>query len=113
MRLSSQSMTLRFQGKKPLEVWIEVRLVVVGTGKKVSRPGPLYLTSDYEGIVFPSQARLDARGFARLKLVIAPPGAADLRQLQGRFTVWVLIDEEDAGDTIEGRMVFTYTMGGG
>lgn len=113
MRLSSQGQALRFHGKKPLEVWVEVQLVVVKTKEKAPRLGPLYLTSDYDGIVFPSGARLDARGFARLKLVIAPPGLAEHRRLRGRFTVWILIDEEDADDTIEGRLVFTYRVGGG
>lgn len=112
MRLASQSLALRFQGGKPLEVWIEVQLVVVQTKENAPRSGPLYLTSDYNGIVFPSRPRLDAMGFARLKLVIARPGLADRRRLQGRFTVWVLIDEEDADDTIEGRLVFSYSMGG-
>ena len=111
MRLASKSLALRFQGGKPLEVWIEVQLVHGRTRENVHRRAPLYLSSDYDGIVFPSEPRLDSRGFARLKLVIAPPGLAGQRRLQGRITVWVLIDEEDADDTIEGRLIFTYSMG--
>lgn len=113
MRLASQTLVLRFQGRKPLEVWIEVQLLVVRTGENVNRRAPLYFSSDYDGIVFPSQAKLDARGFARLKLIIAPPSLAGHRRLQGRITVWVLIDEEDGDDTLEGKLVFSYAMGGG
>ena len=112
MRLASRNLALRFQGTKPLEVWIEVQLLGVRTREKVSRRAPLYLSSDYEGIAFPSRSRLDARGFARLKLIIAPPGVEDRRRLQGRFTVWVLIDEEEADDTIEGKLVFFYSISG-
>ena len=112
MRLSTRNLQLRFQGGKPLEVWIEVQLVVVNSGEHVPRRAPLYLSSDLDGIVFPSRPRLDEKGFARLKLVIPSPGVETRRRLQGRFTVWVLIDEEDADDTIEGRVVFTYSLGG-
>ena len=112
MRLSTRNLQLRFQGGKPLEVWIEVQLVVVKTGEHVPRRAPLYLSSDLDGIVFPRRPRLDEKGFARLKLVIPSPDAESRRRLQGRFTVWVLIDEEDADDTIEGRLFFSYSMGG-
>ena len=54
----------------------------------------------------PTVANLDVRGFARVALHIAPPEPAD-SDLNGNVFVWALLDQEDADDTAEGRILFT------
>ena len=111
IQLAAKNRTLTFQGGLPEEVLIEIQLVDLRTGKSVHRHSRLYFSSDYNGIIYPSKPRLDGKGFARLKLIIPPPSDAELQRLKGRFVVWVLIDEGDADDTIEGKLNFFFSGG--
>ena len=111
IQLAANNRTLTFQGGLPEEVLIEIQLIDLRTGQTVHRRSPLYISSDYNGIIYPSKPRLDGKGFARLKLVISPPSNAELQRLKGLFVVWVLIDEGDADDTIEGKVIFSISGG--
>ena len=104
--LKSDKRDLKFPGDQPEEVFITVQLIDIKSGRPVRRSGPLYLRSNYDKIDYPTVANLDARGFARVALRIAPPEPAD-SDLNGNVFVWALLDEEDADDTAEGRILFT------
>lgn len=106
-RVAVHPEALTFPGGRPEAVEIEIQLSDVRTGEPEARPGELYFTSSYPGIVYPEQAALDAGGFARVRLVVRPPTEAERRELGGRILVFVVIDAEDADDTIEGRIVLT------
>lgn len=110
IQLAASQRSLTFRGGRPEEVWIEVQLIDDRTGEPVHRGSPLYLTSDHQGIAFPPHPRLDGRGFARLRLLVHPPGKAHRQRLAGRFRVWVLIDEESGDDTIEAQLEFRYLL---
>ena len=107
-RVSVHPEVLTFPGGRPQAVEIQIQLSDVRSGEPVARPGELYFTSSYEGIVYPEQAALDAGGFARVRLVVRPPSEAERRELGGRILVFAVIDDEDADDTIEGRIVLTF-----
>ena len=104
--LKSDKRDLEFPGNQPEEVFITVQLIDIKSGRPVRRSGPLYLRSNYDKIDYPTVANLDARGFARVALRIAPPEPAD-SDLNGNVFVWALLDQEDADDTAEGRILFT------
>ena len=111
MRLAANHRMLTFPGGQPEAVLIDVQLIDVRTGQPVHRSAPLYLSSEYNGIIYPSEPKLDSNGFASVRLTILPPGHADRKRLNGRFIIWVVIDEGDADDTIEGRLIFTFPVG--
>ena len=102
---------LTFPGGKPQSVDVQIQLGDAQSGTPVARPGDLYFTSTYTGIVYPEAVALDANGFARIRLTVHPPSDAEFRELGGRILVFVLIDDEDADDTIEGRIVLLLARG--
>ena len=102
--------SLTFPGGRPQRVVIEIQLSEVKSGEPVARPGDLYFTSTYEGIEYPEFAALDENGYARVTLTVRPPSNAELDALEGRIVVLVVIDEEDADDTIEGRVVLKLSV---
>ena len=103
--------SLTFPSGSPQSVEIEIQLSEVATGEPVARSGDLYFTSTYTGIEYPVGTALDANGFARVRLTVRPPSDAEFRELGGRILVFVLIDYEDADDTIEGRIVLLLARG--
>lgn len=98
---------LRFAGRERQPVRITVQRVDVRTGKPARGAGPLYLTSDYARIDFPAAPALDAKGRATLRLLMHPPSPGS--PCRGQITVWVILDEEDADDTMGARVVIPYT----
>ena len=103
--MQSEKQQLAFEAGKAEEVYINVQLVDIKSGAAVTRPGLVYLRSNYDRITYPAKVSLDARGFARVALKIAPPEAIDAA-LNGSVYVWAVIDQEDADDTSEGRILF-------
>ena len=103
--LKSEKRELTFEAGRPEEVFLTIQAVDLKTGGEVARTGVLYLRSDYDKITYPPTAELNQRGFARVPLVFAPPEASDNR-FNGNVYVWALIDQEDADDTGEGRILF-------
>jgi hypothetical protein len=79
--------------------------VDIKSGGPVTRSGPVYLRSNYDKIEYPSQASLDQRGFARVAIKVLPPEPADA-DLNGNVYVWAVMDQEQADDTAEGRILF-------
>ena len=57
-------------------------------------------------------ANLNQRGFTRVPLVFSPPEASD-DKFNGNVYVWALIDEENADDTVEGKILFTIPVRSG
>ena len=104
-RVTAHPDTLSFPGGRSQRVDVEIQLSDVRSGEPVARPGDLYFTSTYEGIDYPQFAALDENGYARVTFTVRPPSDAELDALDGRIVVLVVIDEEDADDTIEGRVV--------
>ena len=109
--VTAQPDTLSFPRGRPQSVEIEIQLSDAQSGKPVARPGELYFTSTYNGIVYPEGAALDERGYARATLTIRPPSEAEYEQSGGRIVVMIIIEEEDADDTIEGRIVLELPAG--
>ncbi|MDH4249012.1 MAG: FecR family protein [Deltaproteobacteria bacterium] len=103
--LKSEKQKLEFAGGQPESVFVSVQLVDIKSGGAVTRPGLVYMRSNYDRITYPVKIALDQRGFARVALKIAPPEAADAA-LNGSVYVWAVIDQEDADDTSEGRILF-------
>jgi len=106
LEMRSDKRKLGFENNQPEEVFVTLQLVNVSNGREVPRAATIYFRSNYDKVTFPQVARLDQRGFARLPLTLAPPEAADA-QLSGNVYVWAVIDQEDADDTGEGRILFT------
>lgn len=104
LELRSDTRELTFPNGQPQEVFITIQLVDIKSGSPVARSGPLYLRSNYDKIEYPAQAALDERGFARVAIRVLPPAPADAA-LNGNVYVWALLDQEDADDTAEGRLL--------
>jgi len=105
LALSSDQKKLQFRNKRSEDVFISVQLVDVKSGSPVRRAGPVYLRSNYDKIEYPARATLDERGFARVAIKVAPPEPTDA-ELNGNVYVWAVLDQEQADDTAEGRILF-------
>ena len=105
LNLRSDQRKLEFRNNQPEEVFISIQLVDIKSGGPVTRSGPVYLRSNYDKIEYPSQASLDQRGFARVAIKVLPPEPADA-DLNGNVYVWAVMDQEQADDTAEGRILF-------
>ena len=108
--LKSETRDLDFTGNRPAEAFLTIQMIDIQTGANVARSGPLYLRSNYDGITYPQNPVLDARGFARVPLIFSPPDSSDA-DLDGNIYVWALLDQEDADDTQEGRALFRFNIG--
>ena len=104
--VTSEKSRLQFIQNQSEEIFLNVQLVEVKSGREVRRAGALYLRSNYDNISYPVEPKLDQRGFARVTLVMTPPKPVDAK-LNGNVFVWAVLDEEDADDTGEGRILFT------
>jgi hypothetical protein len=112
LEMRSEKRKLAFAGNQPEEVFVTLQLTNVTTGREVPRAATIYFRSNYDKITYPPMARLDQRGFARVPLTLAPPEAADA-QLNGNVYVWAVIDQADADDTGEGRILFNIPVSAG
>ena len=110
--LRSDQRKLEFPSNQPVEVFISIQLVDIKSGNPVRRAGPIYLRSNYDKIDYPAKATLDERGFARLSIKVHAPEAADA-DLNGNVYVWAVLDQEQADDTSEGRILFTVPIPAG
>jgi hypothetical protein len=110
--LRSDQKKLEFRTGQPEEVFISIQIVDLKSGSPVRRSGAIYLRSNYEKIQYPDRATLDERGFARVALQVLPPEPADA-ELNGNVYVWALLDNEQADDTAEGRILFTIPIPSG
>lgn len=110
--LKSQKRKLEFPNKQPVEVFVSIQLVNIKTGTPIRRSGPVYLRSNYEKIIYPSRAVLNERGFARVSLRFLPPEAADSKH-NGNVFLWAVMDQEQADDVSEGRLLFTIPVASG
>jgi FecR protein len=110
--LRSDQKKLEFRNNQPEEVFISIQIVDIKSSNPVRRAGPVYLRSNYDKIEYPSQAILDERGFARVAIKVMPPEASD-SELNGNVYVWALLDQEQADDTAEGRILFTIPIPSG
>jgi hypothetical protein len=112
LEMRSEKRKLAFAGNQPEEVFVTLQLTNVTTGREVPRAATIYFRSNYDKITYPPMAKLDQRGFARVPLTLAPPEAADA-QLNGNVYVWAVIDQADADDTGEGRILFNIPVSAG
>ena len=103
--MKSETQQLAFKDGRTEEVFINVQLVNIKSGSAINRSGKVYMRSNYDRITYPAFVKLDDRGFARVNLKFAPPEATDTA-LNGNVYVWAVIDQEDADDTSEGRILF-------
>ncbi len=110
--LKSEKRNLKFPNKRAEEVFVTVQLINIKSGNPVRRSGDLYLRSSYDKIEYPSRPSLDERGFARIPLKFMAPEAADAK-FNGTIFVWAVMDQEDADDTSEGRLLFTIPVPAG
>lgn len=110
--LKSEKRALTFAGNRPEEVFVTIQLINLKSGGQVHRAGPIYFRSNYGKITYPRGAGLDQRGFLRAPLIFAPPEASDA-DLNGNIFVWAVLDQEEADDTGEGRILFTIPVPGG
>ena len=107
--MKSETRELNFEGSRPAEAFVSIQLIDLKSGGNVARSGPIYLRSNYDRISYPQAPQLDARGFARVPLIFAPPDASHAG-LEGNIYVWAVLDAENADDTGEGRYLFKFTM---
>jgi FecR protein len=103
--LHSDQKKLEFRNNQPEDVFISIQLVDIKSGGPIARSGPIYLRSNYDKIDYPTKATLDQRGFARVSIKVQPPEPADA-ELNGNVYVWAVLDQEQADDTAEGRILF-------
>jgi hypothetical protein len=106
LELRSDQKQLAFPSQQAVDVSINIQLVDIKSGSPIRRAGALYLRSNYDKIDYPARASLDERGFARVTIRVKPPEPADA-ELNGNVYVWALLDQEQADDTAEGRILFT------
>lgn len=103
--VKSEKRKLEFPNKRSEEVFLTVQLINIKSGRPIRRSGPVYLRSNYDKITYPARANLDERGFVRVALQIAPPEASDAK-MNGNLFIWAVLDQEEADDTAEGRILF-------
>ena len=103
--IKSEKRELTFSDNQPEEVFVTLQLINIKSGGEIHRAGKVYFRSNYGRISYPPVSNLNQRGFARVPLVIAPPQPTD-DKLDGNVYVWAVIDEEDADDTVEGKILF-------
>ena len=110
--VKSEKRKLTFAQNQPEEVFLSLQLLNIKTGAEVHRAGKVYFRSNYGRIAYPPVANLNQRGFVRVPLVFSPPEASDDKH-NGNVYVWALIDEENADDTVEGKILFTIPVRSG
>lgn len=110
--IKSEKRKLSFPSNQPEEVFVSLQLVDIDSGGEVHRAGKVYFRSNYGRITYPPVSNLNQRGFARVPLKIAPPSPTD-DKLDGNVYVWAVIDEENADDTAEGKILFTIPVRSG
>jgi len=103
--LKADKRQLTFEKNEAEAVFVNLQLIEVATGRQVARSAKIYFRSNYDRVSFPV-TQLDERGFARASLRFEPPQPSDAA-LSGSVFVWAVIDQEDADDTGEGRVLFT------
>lgn len=97
---------LTFPGGMPQTVRIALQLVARSTGEPVARAAPLYVTGDVSGIAYPADPRLDARGRAAFAVTVPPPPPG--APCRGAVTLRIILDTEDADDTVGAKLVLPY-----
>lgn len=110
--MKSEKRNLKFPNKRSEEVFMTVQLINIKSGNPIRRSGGLYLRSNYDKIDYPARPALDERGFARVSLKFLPPEAGDAK-FNGNVYVWAVMDQENADDTSEGRLLFTIPVPAG
>ena len=105
--VKSETRELVFEQNRPSEIFITLQLIDIKSGANVARSGPIYLRSNYDNITYPQAPALDQRGFTRVPLIFGVPNASHA-ELDGSIYVWALIDNEEADDTAEGRILFRF-----
>jgi hypothetical protein len=103
---------LTFEKNQPEAVFVNLQMINVSTGREVARSAKIYFRSNYDRVSFPARAQLDERGSARVLLNFAPPEPSDAA-LNGSVFVWAIVDQEDADDTGEGRVLFSIPVPAG
>jgi hypothetical protein len=110
--LKADKRALAFAKNLPEAVFVNLQVINVSTGREVARSGKIYFRSNYERVTFPEATQLDERGAARVLLNFAPPEPSDAA-LNGSVFVWAIIDQDDADDTGEGRVLFSIPVPAG
>ena len=110
--IKSEKRKLAFPSNQPEEVFVSLQLINIKSGAEVHRAGKVYFRSNYGRISYPPVSNLNQRGFARVPIVVTPPTPAD-DKLDGNIYVWAVIDEEEADDTAEGKILFTIPVRSG
>ena len=110
--IKSEKRELTFPSNQPEEVFVTLQLINIKSGAETHRAGKVYFRSNYGRITYPPVSNLNQRGFARVPIIVAPPSPAD-DKLDGNVYVWAVIDEEDADDTAEGKILFKIPVRGG
>jgi len=103
---------LTFEKNQPEAVFVNLQMINVSTGREVARSAKIYFRSNYDRVSFPARAQLDERGSVRVLLNFAPPEPSDAA-LNGSVFVWAIVDQEDADDTGEGRVLFSIPVPAG
>ncbi|MCP4757562.1 MAG: FecR domain-containing protein [Proteobacteria bacterium] len=90
------------------EISFSVQLVDLKTDQNISKSGSVYVSLDLDKIVFPSNLRLNSRGYARFTATVKPFQDKDYKN--GQVEIHAIMDGEEFMNVGSGITVLTYDI---
>ena len=97
LKLSLGSSKLVFPENKTIELNLNLQLVRYGSDRKVERPGPVHLWSNYYNLKLPDSIHLNTDGNAKAEIIVYPPLSED-RTFGGSVTFHAIMDHKGFDD---------------
>jgi len=92
-----------FLSEQALMINLFLQVVRSGTETKISRPGPVYLRTNYYNLTMPNSIKLNTEGKAKIKLEVKPPHSND-RTFDGSIVFKTLMDQNNYDDVQDGSL---------
>lgn len=95
--------------EEPLLVRLTLQAYNLVQQQNFHRSLRILFRSDYPNIEFPETVQLDAQGFARVPIRVAPPQKED-HQFDGKVLIWALIDDANSEYIGDGNVTLNITI---
>ena len=92
-----------FLSEKTIMINLFLQVVRSGTETKISRPGPVYLRTNYYNLTIPNSIKLNTEGKAKINLEVKPPHSND-RTFDGSIVFKPLMDQNNYDDVQDGSL---------
>ncbi|MGK5092658.1 FecR family protein [Deltaproteobacteria bacterium TL4] len=102
--INSETYQLDFKEGDSKKFRLDIQIGEVANKKNLKRAGAIYLKSNYNGVRFPSDVKLDADGFTRVPIEIDPPRKDD-DEFDGSILIWAVMDDTQSDDVGEGTLL--------